>query len=490
MQTQTLSLSQKQQLQMVLAPQLRQSLEMLQVPILELRAMVQQELETNPTLEEVAVEPSTVETGPDATSVAEERGEGERVEMSEAVKSDLDFDKEFEALAKLDDEWREYFFQDHESNPYSADRAEKRQFFLDSIPQRESLQEHLLDQLRLSGFSDADLQLGELIIGSLNDDGYLAADVAELAASAGCDLEHLENVLSVIHDFHPTGIAARDLRECLLIQLARIGKSDTLAAEIVRKHLDLLGGHKLQDIARLTKAEVEDVQAAANVIATLDPKPGRAYGEDVSAYISPEVNVLRVDGKYVVVLDDEQLPHLRISSHYRSLLSGHGTGQDVKSYIRERIRSGAFVIKSIHQRQRTIQKIATEIVTHQTDFLDNGVSHLRPLTMSEVAKAVGVHETTVSRAVSGKYMRTPVGVFEMKYFFTPGIKTSAGGQISNKSVKDMIGTMVANEDPTTPLSDQDIVETLQKQGVDIARRTVAKYRLMLRIPPSHMRRRF
>lgn len=458
---------------MVLAPQLRQSLEMLQVPILELRTMIQKELEQNPTIEEAPTEKQTVEIEPG----------GENEDNSE-----LDFDKEFEALAKLDDEWRDYFFQNLQTMPYSSQDDEKRQFFLESLPQTESLQEHLLAQLNLAGLSETDRHTAEMVIGSINDDGYLTGTPEELAESSGIDIQHLMDILAVVQEFHPTGIGARDLRECLMLQIEKLGKEDTLAARIVDRHLEKLGRRKFQDIARSLKVSLDDIKKASGVISSLDPKPGRIYTDEVATYVLPEIVVQKVDGEYLIIMDDDQLPHVRISRHYRSLLSSKSTKPEVKSYIRERIRSGAFLIKSIHQRQKTIRRIATEIVDTQKEFLDHGVSHLRPLTMAEVAKTVGVHETTVSRAVSGKYMRTPMGVFELKYFFTPGIATTGGKQISNKTVKDMIATLVANEDTSRPLSDQEIMEKLKEQGVKIARRTISKYRLVLRIPPSHLRK--
>jgi len=476
MPSQTLSLAQTQQLQMVLAPQLRQSLEMLQVPILELRAMIQQEIEQNPTIEDVPA---------DAPSVELEPGSGESED-----KKEMDFDKEFEVLARLDDEWRDYFFQNVQGASYSKEAAEKRQFLLDSLPQKESLQEHLIDQLRFSGLTDADRQIAEMIIGSISDDGYLTAVLEELAASTNSDIAHLQDLLSLIQDFHPTGVGARDLKECLLLQLERLDKADAVVSDIVRDHLDKLGARKYPDIAKALKISVEDVQQAAKFISTLDPKPGSVFNTEVATYVLPEVVVQKVDGQYVVVLNDDQLPHVRISRYYRTLMSDKSTKPEVKSYIQERIRSGAFLIKSIHQRQRTIHRIATEIVERQQDFLERGISELKPLTMAEVAGTVGVHETTVSRAVSGKYMKTPSGIFEMKYFFTPGIRTSNGQQVSNKTVKDVIANLVAGENQAKPLSDQEIMNLLLERGIKIARRTIAKYRLVLRIPPSHMRKTY
>ena len=475
MPSQTLSLTQSQQLQMVLAPQLRQSLEMLQVPILELRAMVQQEIEQNPTLEEL----------PNANT--------ENVEIEGEVsapddKKELDFEKEFEVLARLDDEWRDYFYQNLQTNPHRSDAQEKRDFLLNSVPQRESLQEHLLNQLNFAELPEADRQIGELIIGSINDDGYLMGDIESLAGSVGTDVHHLEDVLLVVQDFHPTGVGARDLRECLLLQLERLGQSTSLANDIVAHHLTKLGTRKIPEIAKALKVSIDDVQNAAKVIATLDPKPGHVYSADTAHYVEPEIVVQKIDGEWVIMLNDDHLPHLRISNTYRRLMSDPDTKSDVKSYIRERIRSGTFLMKSIQQRQSTIHRIATEIVSRQEAFLDHGVSRLRPLTMAEVASVVGVHETTVSRAVANKYMRTPEGVLELKYFFTPGIKTTDGTEVSNKTVKDMISSLVTDEDPAKPLSDQEIMEALKEEGIKIARRTIAKYRLVLRIPPSHMRK--
>jgi RNA polymerase sigma-54 factor len=479
MPSQTLSLAQTQRLQMMLAPQLRQSLEMLQVPILELRAMIQQEIEQNPTIEETPNEKESIEIEPGTGEVNEKENSEE-----------MDFEKEFEALAKLDDEWRDYFFQDAQATSYSSDDDEKRQFYLDSLSQSQSLQEHLMEQFHLAGLEEADEQLGELIIGSIDGDGYLTSSLEELADSTGADLERLADMLSIVQDFHPTGVGSRDLRECLLTQLHRVNGSNTLTSDIISSHIDLLAAKKYTDIAKALKVPVEEVQTAANIIGTLDPKPGRIYSDEETTYILPEIVVQKIDGHYVVILNDDQLPHVRISNHYRKLMNDASTKPEVKQYIQERIRAGAFLIKSIHQRQHTIQRIATEIVRAQQEFFEHGVSQLKPLTMAEIAEKVGVHETTVSRAVSGKYMKSPGGVYELKYFFTPGIRRADGSKISNKTVKDIIAQLVSNEDPAKPLSDQEIMEKLKAQGITIARRTIAKYRLMLRIPPSHLRKTY
>ena len=297
-------------------------------------------------------------------------------------------------------------------------------------------------------------------------------------------------MLEVVQSFHPVGVAARDLRECLLIQLRRIGKEHSLEYRIVDRHLEDLGKHRIPEIARRLGTTTENVQRAANFIATLDPRPGQIFAPDPNNYVLPDVTVEKISGEWQVSLNGDQIPRLRISNTYKDLMSQEGNGNEVKDYIRDKIRSGKFLIKSIHQRQQTISNIAHEIVARQRDFLDQGPSALRPLTMVQIAEAVGVHETTVSRAISGKYMATPHGVFEIKYFFTPGYQTADGEAMSNTSVKGTLAELVRGEDPHNPLSDKEIVEILVERGIPIARRTVAKYRTELNILPSNMRKRY
>lgn len=471
---QSLSLIQDQRMRLVLAPQLRQSLEMLQVPMFELRALIQTELEQNPTIEERTTDDVPVE--------AETAAEGED------NSKELDFTEEFEALARLDEEWKEYFFQNESKTRFSPDAAQRRQFFLDSLPQPESLQEHLVSQLAVAGLSDQDHQSGELLIGSIDDDGYLTTSIEALAASAGVDPVRMADVLDMLQKFDPVGVGARDLVECLQIQLERLGHEHALASALVQDYLKKLGARQYREIAHGLKVPLREVKKAADLIATLEPKPGRLYSTERSTYVSPEVVVQKIDGQYVVIVNNDQIPHIRISKHYMSLMRDPKTSAEVRAYIRKRVKSGVFLVKSIHQRQQTIYKIACEIVERQTDFLDHGIEDLRPLTMAEVAKSAGVHETTVSRAIANKYMQTPSGLFEMKFFFTPGVKTADGRELSNKTVKGMLADLVAGEDPSKPLSDQEIQDRFEGEGIKVARRTITKYRLELRIPPSHLRR--
>src|SRR5216110_215378 len=468
--------SQHLALQQVLSPQLQQSLVILQTPLLELRNLVQQEMETNPVLEDLPDEP-----GADEGSEAEPSG-------------DDNFKDEFEKLASLDEEWRDYMAQSASYRDGSWDSKEaqdKRQFLFDSIPVQETLQQNLIGQLNQSVLSAGDRKAAELIIGNIDDNGFLQSTPEEMALNSGIPKEDFEKMLALIQSFYPAGVGARDLRECLLIQLQRQGKENTLEYTIVSEHMEDLGKRRFPEIARRMGISVEEVQKAANNIARLNPRPGQVFAAAPQNYVLPDVMVEKVDGEYQVSSNNEQIPHLRISNLYKDIIaSGNTQTSEVKNYVRDKIRSGKFLIRSIHQRQETIFNIAQQIVSRQRDFLDHGASHLKPMTMAEIADAVSVHETTVSRAVSGKYMATPQGVFEMKYFFTGGYQTATGESLSNVSVKQAILDLVKHESGSVPLSDHEIVQILSERGIPIARRTVAKYRSELNILPSHMRRKY
>ena len=464
-------------LQQVLSPQLQQSLLILQTPLLELRNLVQQEMETNPVLEELPED-----------SRANERSEAE-------ASADENFKDEFEKLASLDEEWRDYMAQSASSNfdgrRGSKEADEKRQFLFDSIPVQETLQQNLIAQLNQTVLTADDRKAAELIIGNIDDDGFLQTTPEEMALNSGIPQNDFERGLELIQTFYPAGVGARDLRECLLIQLQRQGREHSLEHRIVSEHMDDLGRHRFPEIARRMAISVEDVQKAADNIARLNPRPGQVFAAAPQNYVLPDVIVEKVDGEYQIAFNNEQIPHLRISNVYKDIIaSGDSQTSDVKDYIRDKIRSGKFLIRSIHQRQQTIMNIAQQIVSRQRDFLEHGPSHLKPMTMAEIAEAVGVHETTVSRAVSGKYMATPQGVFEMKYFFTGGYQTATGESLSNTSVKQAVLDLVKHESGSAPLSDHEIVEILSERGIPIARRTVAKYRSELNILPSHMRRKY
>jgi RNA polymerase sigma-54 factor len=445
---------------------MQQSLQFLQAPALELQSLVQQEIEINPVLEEATEEPK-----------------------AESADND-EFDKELEQLRQKDEEWREYFSQSNSPTaPYNPEAAERRQFLFDSQVEAPHLSDHLTRQLSLATSHPEMLRVGEEIIGNLDEAGFLKIPLVEVAQSAQVEYDVAQNTLALIQTFDPVGVAARDLRECLLIQIDRLGKSEEIEATMVSQFLSELGRKKYQDIARALKVPLERVQAAAQFIATLQPRPGSSFSsDDKQNIVQAELAVQKSGDDWVVVMNDDPVPRLRISDTYKDLLASNGHDPGLREYLKEKIRAGKFLIKCLHQRQQTIFNIATEIVKRQRGFFDEGVAHLKPLTMNQVAEVVGVHETTVSRAIANKYVQTPYGLFDLKYFFTPGYQTATGEVMSNTSVKDAISDLISRENTAKPLSDQEIVKILSERGIPLARRTVAKYRAELGLLPSNLRR--
>jgi len=497
--SQGLHLSQRMSLSQVLAPQLQQSLALLQAPTLELKALVEQELQQNIVLEEVPaaevelserVKEGEGESAVDASDLAEPPAD---VKFDPATEKPSnapvdDFQVEFERLTQMDQEWRDHFAATNLPVRQSQEAEERRQFMFDSLVAGTSLQESLLEQMRFSDLTEDEKSIAEMLIGNIDDVGYLRGSIDELSYATGKPTEKIGAVLKVLQTFHPPGVAARDLRECLLLQLERAERQESLEYTIIRDQMDALGKRKLPEIARNLNISVEQVQTAVERIAHLEFHPGREFLPDNDRFISPEVFVQKVGDDYVVTTNNEQIPHLRISNHYKDLMVQADASPEVKDYIKDKIRAGKFLIKSLQQRQQTILNIGNEIVKRQKEFMQKGVSHLKPMTMVQVAEVVGVHETTVSRAVSNKYIDTPQGIFEMKYFFTSGLQTDGGSGVSNTSVKDMVSEMFKKEDTGKPLSDQEIVKMLKEKGIVIARRTVAKYRAELNILPSNLRK--
>ncbi len=486
---QGLQLSQRLTQSLVLSPQLQHSLALLQAPTLELKALVEQELEQNPVLEEIAAPETELADKPapeEDDAPAEPPFEAASEQGVEAPADD--FQAEFEQLVQLDQEWRDQFSQMNASVRRSPEEEEKRQFMFDSLTAGTSLAEAMMEQVRDANLTDEQRGIAELIVGNIDDFGYLKATVEELSTSTSQPAQKISEVLKIIQTFDPPGVGAGDLRECLLLQLERAGRQESLEFRIIRDFMNELGKRRIPEIARGTGQTVDEVQAALARIARLEPRPGRAFLPDNDQYVLPEVFVQKNGGDFVVTTNDEQIPHLRISNTYKDLMSQGGNSAEVQNYIREKIRAGKFLIKSLHQRQQTIYKIAQEIVQRQREFMEKGVAHLKPMTMAQIATVVGVHETTVSRAVSGKYMQTPQGIYEMKFFFTAGLHTAAGDDVSNASVKDMIAEIFKSENPARPLPDQEVVSMLAARGITIARRTVAKYREELHILPSNLRK--
>ena len=401
---------------------------------------------------------------------------------------DFSKDREFEILGKLDEDWRDHMAHVGGAQPYTSEDAERRQHFFDSLVSETSLQEHLMQQAEMADLSPTALAALRHLVGGLDDRGFLTQSPADVALQTGLALETVQEALKVLRTFDPAGIGARDLPDCLLGQLVAQSRGTSLAARILRDHFELLTRRRIPELARKLGVDADDVQSAIEEIGKLDPAPGRRFAEDNNRVVVPDVTVERDGEEWKIHLNSDYIPRLRISSTYRDLIAKGTLSKDEREYLRERIRSGKFLIDSIEQRQRTIERITREIINAQQEFFATGVSALKPLTMTQVAEVVGVHETTVSRAIANKYIRTPHGVFDFKYFFTPGYQAESGASVSNTSVKEMIADLINLEDKSSPLSDQELVARLLEKGITIARRTVAKYREELGLLPSNLRR--
>ncbi len=481
-------LRQRQTQSLVLAPQLRQSLKILQVAALDLRSVIQEELQNNPTLEEMPMEGVSLDK--EQTDKANEVGENGSSETPEQHE-EMDFSnssKEFEILSKLNEDWRDHMAQAGGSQPYTSEDAEKRQHFFDSLVSETSLQEHLMQQADLADLPPKVLEAMRYLVGSLDDRGFLTQTAADIALQTSLPLDVVQQAIKLLKNFEPAGIGCQNIAESLLQQLIAKGRSDSLAARILRDHFTLLSRRRIPEIARKLGSHMDDVQVAIEEIGTLDPAPGRRFADDNNRVVVPDVTVEKDGQEWKIILNNDYIPRLRISNTYRELIAKGSLSKQEREYLRERMRSGKFLINSIEQRQQTIERITREVIKVQTDFFEKGVSRLRPLTMTQIADVVGVHETTVSRAIANKFIHTPHGVFDFKYFFTPGYQADNGASVSNTSVKDMINDLIAGEDRSHPLSDQEIVGKLQERGINIARRTVAKYREELGLLPSNLRR--
>lgn len=463
----------------------------MQLSRLELVQSVSQELIENPVLEEVPSEESEEElpgdegeTAPELQAAVETRNEvAPEQEGTQELKSDLE----------LGPQWDEYLNEMGDGRDYGNAEADDKELpsYDQTLTRLPSLSDHLLWQLHLST-SDAGLvKGGEWIIGNLDDDGYFRATLDELAQQSGLSLREMERALELIQGFDPLGIGARDLRECLLIQVRQLDLQDTLVAKIIQHHLGDLEKRKYPDIAKALNVTPQEVMEASQlIIHELEPKPGRPYVASDTNYVVPDVYVIKIEDRYEVQLNDEGLPRVRINSYYRKLLSRKEAIDKVtKEYVEERLRSAQWLIKGMEQRNKTIYKVAESIVKFQREFLDHGIAQLRPMVLKDVAEDIGMHESTISRVTTSKYMHTPQGIFPLKYFFTTGFSAGTGTGISSLTVKDTIQKMIKEEAPETPLKDQQIVDVLKASGIDIARRTVAKYREELRIPPTSVRKR-
>ncbi len=480
MATQGLQQVQKQTQSLVLAPQLRQSLKILQAPAMDLRTAILGELEINPLLEELPIDSISIDDSSSTDNGPDESGE------------ELSFDEnDFEILNRLDDDWRDYYAQEAGGQSYTAEDAERRQHFFDSVTTETSLQEHLMEQVRMADTTPAITEAMPYVIGSLDKDGFLEDSPANIALMAGASLLDIQAAVQLLRTFDPPGIGASDRRDSLLLQLEIRDRKGSLAYRIIESHYDLLLRRRIPELARKAGVDPESIQHAIEIIATLNPSPAAPFADDANRVVEPDVTVERNDdGSWQVILNNDYIPRLKISSTYKELLAqGRLRGKE-REYIQERIRSGKFLINSIELRQQTIEKITRTLLRFQEGFFEEGVSRLRPLTMNEVALEIGVHETTVSRAIANKFIATPYGVYPFKFFFTAGFNSSSGEALSNRSIKDSIATIIEGEDSAKPFSDQEIARILEERGVKVARRTVAKYREEIGILPTNLRRRY
>lgn len=467
--------------QLVMTPQLQQAIKLLQLSRMELMDVVRSELEENPILEEGQ------DTPEERTQAEEDAAIESAAESSEKLK---EVAGDGEGMADID--WKSYL-ESYSLGGTTADSYEEdedRPSYENLLTKKSSLSDHLLWQLNLSRLENHDRVIATEIIGNVDDDGYLQETVEGIAEQLDCDPARVARVLAAVQEFDPPGVASRNLQECLLRQVLLLGMENDLVGAMLRDHLDDLENRRYQAIARCLQVPLEEVFGAAKFISGLDPRPGSPFGQEDVHYIIPDIFVYRIDNEYVVVLNDEGLPNLRINSFYRNALSGAANLDDkAGEYIQEKMRGALWLIKSIHQRQRTIYRVTKSIVKYQRDFFDRGVAHLKPLVLRDVAEDIEMHESTVSRVTTNKYVQTPQGLFELKYFFNSSISTTEGESVASESVKIKIKEILADENPRKPYSDQKIVELLLANGIDIARRTVTKYREMLGLGSSTQRKR-
>jgi RNA polymerase sigma-54 factor len=467
--------------QLVMTPQLQQAIKLLQLSRMELVDLVQQELEENPILEEGTEVLEEKEAREEAAELQEVAAGGEEIKEVSGERDGLN-----------DIDWQTYL-EGYNLGGSTADcyeEDEDRPSFENLLTKKSTLSDHLMWQLNLSRLGNLERRVASEIIGNLDNDGYLKASLEEVAEATGVAAADVEKVLAVVQEFDPPGVACRSLQECLLRQVAQLDMSGSLVEKILSQHIAELETRRYPVIAKALGVSLEEVLAAAKIISNLDPRPGSAYGQDDVHYIVPDIFVYKIGEEYVVVLNDEGLPNLRINAFYRSALA-EGSTIDEKAgvYIQEKLRGALWLIKSIHQRQRTIYKVTKSIIKFQREFFDRGIEHLKPLVLRDVAEDIEMHESTISRVTTNKYVQTPQGLFELKYFFNSSINTTGGDSIASESVKNRIKEIVSGENPKKPYSDQKLVELLHQHGIDIARRTVTKYREMLGIGSSTERRR-
>ena len=474
--------------QLRMTPQLQQAIRLLQLSRMELITEIRQEMVENPVLEEVP-DSELYQKEDDRQNDARDEPKKE----SETTEKLKEVEVENNDLNDIDwDNFLDQYSSSTPTNSYRGMAGDDLPTIDQTLSTTESLTEHLMEQVRLSGMNDDEEYIATLLIGNLDSDGYLRnSTVEEIAEDAGASIEDVEFVLTIVQEFDPLGVGARNLRECLLIQHARLAAEDETMRIMIDVHIPNLERKSYSKIAKEMGVEMDEVIRAAKRISMLEPKPGREFTEEDARYITPDIHIYRVGNDYVPVLNEDGMPKLRISNYYRDELQRKkekGEKDEVKDYIQDKLRGAMWLIRSIHQRQSTIMKVTESIIKFQRDFFDHGVEHLRPLVLRDVADDIEMHESTVSRVTTNKYVHTPRGTFELKYFFNSSITNLDGDDLASEAVKAKIRDIIAHEDEKKPLSDAKIVTILAEDGIEIARRTVAKYREMMGVLSSAKRK--
>ncbi|NNF99876.1 MAG: RNA polymerase factor sigma-54 [Desulfobacteraceae bacterium] len=465
--------------QLIMTPQLQMAIKLLQLSRLELMEQIRQELEENPALEEV----QEVSTKDDDSTPAEAEPQAtadttKEVTIDEKVNEDIDWSNYMD----------EYSSVGRTSFESEARDAPQYEAFVSS---QKTLSDHLLWQLLMTSPNSTEKEIGSLIIGNLNRDGYLEISVEELAETNGILVENIEPVLCLMQTFDPIGVCARNLQECLLIQAAHLGIDNPLVSRMISEHMNHLENKNYKAICRALKVSLDEVIAAVNVIRGLEPKPGRQFSVEEPQYITPDIYVYKNDDEFIIMVNDDGMPKLRVNSFYKQAVTrGNDVSGHAKDYIQDKLRSAAWLIRSIHQRQKTIYKVMESILKFQRDFFDKGISQLKPMVLRDVAEDINMHESTISRVTTNKYAYTPQGIFELKYFFNSSIQRVHGEAIASASVQDKIRKLIESEDPRKPLSDSKMADMLKAKNINIARRTVAKYREMMGVLSSNKRKQF